>query len=369
MRRRIKKNLRLALEVAALCRRIVPAWKISYIKAFRRGMRACRQGRFDPAAAFRLGLFNPAVEREEYRRYVSHGRLYRAQKVLNPSDWEPLARNKEIFYRYCNAVGLPVPSVCAVVYGSGAVWSSSSGEVDGPDAWRRMLSDGAFDEFVAKPSIGAHGLGFNVFARTADGFTDGHGECHSPEALRDALAPLVRGNATILQQRLKNHPELVRLSGSEVLQTVRMFTLLERGGSCRILGAYLKTAQRGRLVDNFGGWAVGNIQSTVRLEDGVLVASSRITPDGNGIISLTHHSDTGVRLNGVRLPFWSRARELVCRTAPLFRPLRTIGWDVALTPDGPVIVEGNVRWEPSNQHGDMLEIFETLRRAAEEGQA
>jgi hypothetical protein len=42
---------------------------------------------------------------------------------------------------------------------------------------------------------------------------------------------------------------------------------------------------------------------------------------------------------------------LVFRAARLFLPLRTIGWDVAIAPDGPILMEGNAYWDPFN---DML---------------
>jgi len=51
-------------------------------------------------------------------------------------------------------------------------------------------------------------------------------------------------------------------------------------------------------------------------------------------------------------------------TAVKFWPLRTIGWDVALTPNGPRIVEGNVWWDPPNQHDCMGRLVEALSAAA-----
>ncbi|MBN9282025.1 MAG: hypothetical protein J0H37_07220, partial [Hyphomicrobium denitrificans] len=53
-------------------------------------------------------------------------------------------------------------------------------------------------------------------------------------------------------------------------------------------------------------------------------------------------------LEGFRLPDWTLVTELALRAARTFLPLRTIGWDIALTPDGPVIVEGNRWWDPPN---------------------
>jgi hypothetical protein len=37
---------------------------------------------------------------------------------------------------------------------------------------------------------------------------------------------------------------------------------------------------------------------------------------------------------------------MVLDAAPHFLPYRALGWDVAFTPGGPVIVETNTRWLP-----------------------
>ena len=56
-------------------------------------------------------------------------------------------------------------------------------------------------------------------------------------------------------------------------------------------------------------------------------------------------------LAGFRLPLWEEAKSLVARAATLFLPMRCIGWDVALTPSGPALIEANMWWDPSNLLG------------------
>lgn len=41
---------------------------------------------------------------------------------------------------------------------------------------------------------------------------------------------------------------------------------------------------------------------------------------------------------------WEEAFALVRGAAPHFLPLRTLGWDIAITPDGPMIIEANAHW-------------------------
>jgi hypothetical protein len=44
-----------------------------------------------------------------------------------------------------------------------------------------------------------------------------------------------------------------------------------------------------------------------------------------------------------------------------FLPMRAIGWDIAMTPSGPVCVEGNARWDPP-KFGDVTPLESVVGR-------
>ena len=90
--------------------------------------------------------------------------------------------------------------------------------------------------------------------------------------------------------------------------------------------------------------------------------------EGRGPATVETHPDTGEAFDGVVLPDWADARRMVCAAAKQFLPVRTLGWDVAFTPGGPIIVEGNVWWDYPNPFPDvpaMREILEAEVRALE----
>ena len=96
-------------------------------------------------------------------------------------------------------------------------------------------------------------------------------------------------------------------------------------GAIELLLPTFRMPQGASVVDNFQR---GNLVAPVCLQTGCLgVARSR---DAHGVISTVDvHPDSGERIEGTRVPFFSEAR------APL------IGWDVAITANGPILVEGN----------------------------
>ena len=49
----------------------------------------------------------------------------------------------------------------------------------------------------------------------------------------------------------------------------------------------------------------------------------------------------GAAITGTKLPQWDEVRELAARAHRAFSDRVLVGWDIAITPDGPVIVEGN----------------------------
>ena len=64
-------------------------------------------------------------------------------------------------------------------------------------------------------------------------------------------------------------------------------------------------------------------------------------------------------IEGTKLPCWEEICDLAVSVAPHFLPMRSIGWDIALTPEGPKIVEGNARWDPPmfGNFGESESVF------------
>jgi hypothetical protein len=57
-----------------------------------------------------------------------------------------------------------------------------------------------------------------------------------------------------------------------------------------------------------------------------------------------HHPLTGARLTGIVLPEWPRVLQLARDAMALFPVLRSLGFDIGLTREGPRIVEVNPYW-------------------------
>ena len=85
---------------------------------------------------------------------------------------------------------------------------------------------------------------------------------------------------------------------------------------------------------------------------------------GPGAVSLVDHPTLpgwGTRIEGIELPMWDEALELAHAAMPHFLPNRSIGWDVAITDRGPVIVEANREWTPFPQPTLLAALARTAR--------
>jgi hypothetical protein len=55
----------------------------------------------------------------------------------------------------------------------------------------------------------------------------------------------------------------------------------------------------------------------------------------------TFHCDTGTIFGNIVIPYWQEVKAMIIDAASYITELDYIGWDVAITPGGPVIIEGN----------------------------
>ena len=361
--KRFEHQVRDFFRIVRFCRIATPIYSSDYLKVFCRALRLWRKEKFSPKETFQFGLFKPDLSNTELSKCASTAKMTKILLSINPVSWQPLVRNKSIFYRYCTTLGVPVPKLYAIFFKTNAGWSYNGSALAGRDDWENFFNLRLPSEFVIKPSDAFLGRRVNAFTRTDRGFADSSGKQYTAADIYDDLFSDPKYDSFIIQEHLKNHPELIRLSDTQSLQTIRIITYVDTSGCCHIIHANLKLILGQAVVDNWQRGLTGNATALASLSDGLLLGPAvAVTQNGSGLRTIPTHPKTGIPFDQFRLPFWSDVCSLVKDTALKFLPVRTIGWDVALTPDGPVILEGNMWWSAPNQHRRMDIILEALSK-------
>ncbi len=141
-------------------------------------------------------------------------------------------------------------------------------------------------------------------------------------------------NRVFLEQVIQQHPDMNVLCPSSV-NTARIMTFNDHGKS-RILWMGLRVGNGVNAVDNFHAQGMG---VSIDPETGKLMGLA-IDKDGN---VFSHHPTTGTQFDGFQLPDFKEACDLVLRGALESDKILVIGWDVAFSDKGPVIIEANRR--------------------------
>ena len=159
----------------------------------------------------------------------------------------------------------------------------------------------------------------------------------STRGAQEIAASLIDDHArgALIQRRLAPTPLIARRFGNR-LWSVRLLVLLNDDGA-HIARSICENPAPGNVADSF--WQQGNMVAAVALETGRLMRVVRGADAGTE--TDFDHPETGAPLVGFEVPDWAAVRDLIARAAPLFPGVRTRSWDVALTDQGPVILEVN----------------------------
>ena len=165
----------------------------------------------------------------------------------------------------------------------------------------------------------------------------------------------------VVQRALDPHPDMVALTGVDVLSTVRVVTAV-RDGSAHILQFLLKVPGPGRVTDNVHGGLTGTMVAGVDQTSGTLLDLVGILRPGNRLVRerTRIHPVTGRPIGGRELPAWRDALDVARRAALLHPRTATLGWDIGLTPSGWVFLDVNAMWAAS---GSQVCTGEGLRPA------
>jgi len=266
---------------------------------------------------------------EYLHRFETKGGLFRYVKRSADGPRSPLA-NKLEFASHCRRHGLPTAPVLLVAERGGFPPELQMEGVQEP-----CLPDA--DVFV-KPISGRGGSGAQRFSFDGDRrYRNGAGEVFTQAELLEHIGRLSLTRPCIVQPCLVNHPEIADLANG-ALSTVRVLTIENERGGFEATHAVLRMALgSSATVDNFHA---GGIAAPVDLRTGQLGRATDIglRPDVGWCET---HPDTGAKILGRRLPWWPETLALARRAHASFADRIAIGWDVAVLPEGPVLIEGN----------------------------
>ena len=196
--------------------------------------------------------------------------------------------------------------------------------------WMKISADTQLPEFmaflneytdiIAKPLEGSSGVGI-------ERFTSEHWLGREAAFLQELLDKQIGS----IEERVIQHPKMSEMCPASV-NTIRIATLLgdKKQG---IVYAFLRIGN-GNVMDNVDQ---GGMAARVDLESGKLLT---VGADKKGQ-TFTHHPMTGTAIIGFEVPFFEEAKAMCLKAAQKVPQMRFVAWDVAITENGPVFIEGN----------------------------
>lgn len=152
----------------------------------------------------------------------------------------------------------------------------------------------------------------------------------------DVIEEITGTGRWIVQKKKLSHA-VIRAINETALNTTRIYTIATVKG-IEYLGGFQAFATGGSATDS---WQYGAVYVSI---DPYTNSLGRF-----GITSLSdlregvlfQHPDSGVDFSGYQIPFMKDSLALCRKAHSLFDHAFIIGWDVAITDDGPVVVEAN----------------------------
>ena len=261
--------------------------------------------------------------RAERRGLVDHYlHQYEASALLpylNRDHRHPAIDDKAQFARLCQQHQLPTATTLGSCEQGRCNWQATA----------------RVDIFI-KPLCGARGEGTMLWRQLADNqYQDHNGHVQTRNTLIEQFEKLSLQQAYLVQARLYNHPAIAALSPG-ALSTARIVTGRTPTGAIETVAATFKMAWQPSIINTHG------LNSAIELTTGQLARAYSYDPICSGYDA---HPVTGALITGAILPDWPDALALAERVHQQFPGYVFLGWDVAPTPQGPVLLEGNAGWD------------------------
>ena len=305
---------------------------------------------------FANGLYDPELSMAEKKEFVGRIGSYELNRRMSPNDLtysRVFVGDKVMYTALLQQLGLPTTRTQAVAsklrnFGTIPALRNPA------DVRAFLLHDAVFPVF-GKPCEGRGSVGSALLARVEDEqIVMGNGRRASLDAFcAEVFSDYPEG--FIFQDALTQHEVMSQITGPAV-GTLRVVTVRD-GDRPRVLYTVWKVPSPDAMSDNF--WQKGSMLA--RVDAAGKVGRCRI---GTGLDGryINAHPVSGHGFDGVQIPHWDAVQKVACEAHGLFPEFGVVGWDMAVTPDGPAIVECNdnpfhALWQLANGRGILNDDF------------
>jgi hypothetical protein len=283
------------------------------------------------------------VDAPDQNLYLDNGKLRKQRFDANskfypvgsefPYDYTLVMRDKLTFENFLSRAASKkseyVPSI-AVIRNGVLRPRKDDGLLADVQTLREFLAPYVGQSLVFKQTYGAHGNTVEVVDITEDGVVSDDKSYTFEEYAAYLTDPRI---CWLVQEFIKQHPEVSKLNPTSV-NCMRMVTY---STGTRVFvdddHAVIRIGIPGARTNEIQGGALPILVN----KDGILAPEAySVIPVGR----FTHE------FGGLQIPFYQEAKELVVRLHEQIPELFTVGWDVAITEEGPLIIEGNDGWAP-----------------------
>ncbi|MEP1766381.1 MAG: sugar-transfer associated ATP-grasp domain-containing protein [Sulfitobacter sp.] len=284
------------------------------------------------------GCFDADIPSDEKKQFVGEMGSFALNKKLSPLSATPtraFVRDKVMYGALLEQLGFRTTQTQAV-----ASTERSFGNIptlkNAAEAEEFLTSSAVYPLF-GKPTEGSKSVG-SVLISSFDGasselvFANGR-KVNVTDFAKEVFADF--GEGFIFQSAVAQHADMRRMTGDAV-GTLRVVTLRDENGISLLYSAW-KIPAPDAMSDNF--WQSGSMIAEVDIDNGKLVKCKRGTALEAEWIEA--HPSNGEAFAGYQIPFWEDLKVLATQAHALFPEFGVFGWDIAMTQDGPLIIECN----------------------------
>ena len=257
--------------------------------------------------------------------YIKPYQFKRIEKKLNTPEYYPVLEDKYFFHQLMVGQGFRIPKNLFLIENS---------SIFNMDTMAYIHED----EFLRKDLDG--------FCKVIDGFggkmiyrvkvSDKKLKLNDNEMSVPDFLYFLGKRKFLVQERIVQHQDMDALNPS-CINTLRMLTV-RTGQTYSLYQVYSRIGINNNYVDNS---LSGNIMIGVNRDTGKLMEYACLLESAGANNRLDRHPQTNVVFKDFSIPFYQESVEMVKSLHVLFQQFFMIGWDIGITPEGPIVLEGN----------------------------